>query len=205
MLSKFKTQKSMKTHFRGLIDEIGVCSSIKTNYPKYYPHFTELVYRHPHHEFKCLGMIDIAIKRNLQYNNLELYIMSSTGGYEVISYNLCITQKLTPKYQLKASMRTAIDNQITEYRQSAILECVFCGSTDNPHIDHIILFKQLYTEFLLEYIGDIPTKFNKNAGHLCIFTENDAKFMNAWNEYHKINASLRVLCCKCNTSRSKIR
>jgi hypothetical protein len=63
-ISNCKTQKSLKEYFRKVIDNIGLCESVKTKHSEYYSDFIEL-----------FGMVDIQIKLNPIYKNLELCIL----------------------------------------------------------------------------------------------------------------------------------
>jgi len=91
-LDNYKTQKSLKEYIKNIIDKIGICSSIKNNYPQYYDIFIELFYRHPKPE-KIIGITDIQIKKNPIYKYLELYIVYKDGKTDDISYNVCISGK----------------------------------------------------------------------------------------------------------------
>ncbi len=51
----------------------------------------------------------------------------------------------------------------------------------------------------------IPNTFvDKNDGtHRQTFIDDDIEFKNKWVEYHRNNATLRILCQSCNLKRSK--
>jgi len=83
------------------------------------------------------------------------------------------------------------------------MKCDFCGETENIHIDHIYMFKNLMIDFLL-INPNKPTLFNENTDNQYVFRLEDVathEYANKWYEYHKLNATLRPLCATCNLSR----
>ena len=82
------------------------------------------------------------------------------------------------------------------------LECKICKSREDIHIDHLILFKTLYDEFI-KTRNDIPTKFIENYFNGAQFSQDDIKFESEWKEFHKEKAVLRCLCKACNLTRKK--
>ena len=103
-------------------------------------------------------------------------------------------------------MRYAISNQILEYKNSCEehnLICEICKSKEDTHIDHIILFKQLYDDFLKQNKLNIPVKFDDNYYNSAMFTPEDELFNKSWCEYHEKHAILRCLCKSCNLKRNK--
>jgi hypothetical protein len=202
MIEQFKTKKAMKDYYCKIIHEIGLCDSIKTEYPQYYNEFIELFERHPNSKKRLEGITDIQIKKNIQYHNFELYIVTDISCI-CISYLLCISQKYTKNFGLKAAMRESIQSQITEFKTNTILICEICGSSENPQADHIKHFDELYNEFLSLNTLEVPTRFNDTLANLKVFKEEDFLFCKSWQDYHKQNATLRILCRTCNLSRPK--
>jgi len=204
MLSNFKTQKALKEHFKGLIQKIGLCESILNEYPQHYNDFIELFKRHPNYDEKCQNIIDIMIRKNPVYNNLELIIKKEDDSIDDISYLVCVSGK--PKNDLKTAMREAIQPQIDEFKSMSILICELCNSTTSIHIDHhsdFTPFEKLYIDFMNINKLPIPTSFNSNKAHINCFKEKDKEFSKSWYEYHRLNVSLRVLCKKCNQSQTR--
>lgn len=197
-LDNYKTQKSLKEHIKNIIQEMGICVSVKNDYPLYYNEFIELFYRHPNPE-KIINMTDIQIKPNPIYKNLELNIVYEDGKIDDISYNVCISGK--QKNYLKIAMRVAIMPQILEHKNKSKKECEQCDSTTNLEVDHIVWFEKLYDDFMKINKISIPLTFNNTLGHLKCFTKDDADFENSWILYHKQNATLRILCSECNKKR----
>ena len=95
-------------------------------------------------------------------------------------------------------MRNVINDQIIEYRTAQNkLVCEFCQSTDNPHVDHIIHFEKLMKDFIKE--NKAPETFLHECNKKIRFRQEDEAFKTKWQQYHRENATLRILCAKCNT------
>lgn len=202
-----KTQKQLKQCVREKIDKIGLCSSIILRYPKEWDGFMYLFKRHSDYPEKFNGLTDIKIIYNPVFKSqLEVIIVIRRGRvYEseaVSVLNNCITGK--PKDNLTVAMRNSIFPQIAQFKNNSIMECVLCNNTKNIHIDHHEpQFIDLKTEFLSIWKGPLPNIFDEDVGHLNIFSKKDNKFEKSWIEFHRTNATLRVLCKKCNLSRKK--
>jgi hypothetical protein len=82
---------------------------------------------------------------------------------------------------------------------------MFCSKTNKTeeiHIDHIIMFKDLTNNFLKNK-KNIPTDFDSNYYNGAMFRDIDNDFAEEWFKYHLENAQLRPLCKSCNLARSK--
>ena len=203
-LTNFKTQKALKLYFRGVIDTIGLCESIKKEYPNYYIDFLELFKRHPEYNEKCNNMIDIKIRRNVKYHQLELYIEKNNGDCIDISYNVCITGKGSNNF--KKAMRNCIESQILEFKLKNKGNCELCNSNIKIEIDHhsiLTPFEKLCIDFMNINKLEIPNEFDDSDSNSPYFKEKDKEFSNNWFNYHKNNVILRLLCKKCNTSQKK--
>jgi len=193
--------KSQKTNvFKAKLNK-GLCKSLKTERNEDFNDFMELFKYHPESETKLLNVIDLCIvsnKRNKKY--FEINLIKSTGEYEDVSYRCCINQR-NNNFNLNQALRYAIDPQIQEFRSKNINKCEKCGSTNNIHIDHIVMFKNLVDDFLKTTSKPIPSEFDDNEYNGAKFKTSDKEIENEWFIYHKKNAKLRCLCSKCNLSR----
>lgn len=199
-----KTQKQLKACVRQKIDEIGLCSSIKQFYPNEWDGFMYLFKRHSDYPEKFHGLTDIKIRYNPVYKTqLETIIIKNNGDEDNVSVlDNCITGK--PKDLLYEAMRNSIYPQIQEFKNNSVKNCVLCFDTKNIHIDHFEpQFIDLKTEFVNNWKQALPCNFQSNESHSKIFDIIDECFEKKWIEYHRINATLRVLCQKCNCSREK--
>ena len=204
MYKSFNSQKKLKEYVRKNIDEIGKCSSIKKYHPEQWDLFMYLFERHSDYPEKFDGLIDVSIKYNPEFTNqLETIIVKNNGDEDDVSVlNKCITGK--PKDNLTIAMRNSILPQILEFKNNNNLICELCKSIKNIEIDHFEpQFIDLKTTFLDNYNDMLPINFKQNNSHSKIFINNNINFENEWNEYHRKNAKLRVLCKKCNSLREK--
>ncbi len=201
------TQKQLKDKVRLEVDKIGLCMSIKTFHPELWGFFMALFERHSDYPEKFIGLIDAQIRYNQIYKSqLECIIIKKNGDEDDVSiFNNCITGK--PKDNLTIAMRNSIVPQIYQFKNISSLICELCESIKDIHIDHYEpQFVDLKTDFIDNYWkGQIPINFESNESNSKIFTINDINFEKEWFDYHKQNATLRVLCRKCNLSREKSR
>jgi len=206
-ISQFKTQASLKNHFRKIINRIGVCDSVKTTHPGDFLDFCEVFKRHSDYPGKFIGFVDIKIKYNLVFGNqLVVYIIKNNMTVDNVSVlKNCITGK--PKDNLKVAMRVSIQPQIEEYKHNNCIKvCEICGDYDRIEIDHhseISPFAKLYNDFLEINTFPIPASFDDTNSHMKCFKDLDYNFEKNWVQYHKENAILRMLCRRCNESQPK--
>ena len=206
-ISQFKTQASLKNHFRKIINRIGVCDSVKTTHPGDFLDFCEVFKRHSDYPGKFTGFVDIKIKYNLVFGNqLVVYIIKNNMTVDNVSVlKNCITGK--PKDNLKVAMRVSIQPQIEEYKHNNCIKvCEICGDHDRIEIDHhseISPFAKLYNDFLEINTFPIPASFDDTNSHMKCFKDLDYNFEKNWVQYHKENAILRMLCRRCNESQPK--
>jgi len=192
-------------YFRCKINDIGLCCSVKNEHNNFYNELMEIFKLHPNYPETFLNVVDVAIA----YNKInpkkcyELQLIKSNKTSEAISYRKCFVKTPTDN-SLKMAMRYSIKDQILDYKDSCDeLICAICGSEDYIQIDHVILFKTLYNDFLKQNTLTIPTSFDYTYFNSAKFKNDDVEFKNSWDEYHKKHAILRCLCNKCNLTRSK--
>jgi len=206
-IQQFKTQKSLKEHFRNMIHKIGVCNSVKTEYAIEFEDFCEVFKQHSDYPEKFIGFVDIKINYNPVYKKeLVVYIIKEDGKIDDVSVlNNCITGK--PKNNLKIAMRVSIEDQIKEYKNNNCkIFCEICHSYERLEVDHhsdISPFAKLYDDFMKMNNLPIPEKFDNTESHMKCFNELDRDFQKKWIQYHKENAVLRTLCSTCNNSQPK--
>jgi len=152
-------------------------------------------------------MIDIKIQYNpIHHKQLEVIIIKRNGQQDDVSlFQNCITGK--PKNNLTIAMRNTILPQILKYKKNNLPICVECGNTKNIEVDHHTpQFVDLTAEFIKSIDPKlIPFEFKQNDSHSKIFENKDNKFEKDWSAYHEMHAKLRILCKKCNSTRSKSR
>ena len=125
------------------------------------------------------------------------------------SWNSAIDKKIkTPFELLKQAMRFEINNQILDYKYgfNSPYVCNICKKfTSTVEIDHWeIDFKDLFNNFIEEN-PDSPKTFDDEPSYHCpVFKLCDKDFSKKWNEYHKINAKLQLLCVDCHIKKTRI-
>jgi hypothetical protein len=200
---KKTTKKEKLEYFKTLINDTGLCSSLKIQHPCVYEKLMDLFLTHPDYPEKIDDVVDIAIIKNkINTKYFELQLIKSNSATDNISYLACINKPNTTKH-LKEAMRYAILPQILNFKKTQLKpECSICKSDNDIQIDHLILFKHLYDEFIKNR-DDIPSKFNENYFNGAQFKPNDYLFEKEWFEFHQEKAMLRCLCKNCNLTRKK--
>jgi hypothetical protein len=153
---------------------------------------------------------DFSIKRNtLNGRAYELNIVRLDGTETDISWRLCISGKRPSNITtLYAAFRTVIDEQTMEFR-TLVKEnatCELCKTyTKKFHVDHVVHFQKLVTDFLNTTTLQVPIQFADcdDGTHRHTFLEADNAISRAFSDYHRRHAVLRVLCAPCNLSRTK--
>lgn len=205
MMEHLKTQTQIKKYTQKQIQKIGICNDIKTEHYDFYDFCTNFLFpRHYNYPLKFIDLHNIGIRKNKVFKNFEVYIIKNDGTIEDVSVlKHCITGKNNDK--LTQALRNSIYPQILDFKNSCkSLACVICGSYTDPHIDHCKpQFIELKNYFISNIKEKIPTEFDNNTFNGKIFRKEDELFEKKWNEYHAKNATLRVLCKKCNLSRKK--
>ena len=206
-ITQFKTQPSLRKHFREIIDRIGICDSLKLKYPLEFLDFCELFKRHSDYPGKFIGFVDIKINYNPVYKNqLVVYIIKENGDIDDVSVmGNCITGR--SKDNLKIAMRVSIQPQIDDYRNNTYRKvCELCGEHDRIEIDHHsdkMPFAKLCVDFMDTNTLPIPISFDDTKSHMKCFKKLDFNFEEKWIQFHKDFAILRMLCRTCNGSQPK--
>ena len=202
----FKTKGTFKLYIKEIIyNHIGITSSIKNNYNNYFDEMIELFKRHPNYINKTKNLIDVEIIQNIQNKNAYgINIINNDNTITPISWVTCIKGCNTSvKQNLTNAFRSAISNQIMDFKKDKILECEFCKSKNYIHVDHIYHFHKIRDTFLKTINHDlqIPNSFTSNNYNNTVFLEKDSEFNKLWQHYHLQNAELRLLCKICNLLR----
>lgn len=206
----FKTQKLAEDYVRNLIIKINICDSVKNRGIEYYNKLYDIILKHPDSDSKLRNIEDFKISKNkLNINAYELYIIKKDGIIEDVSWRICASGKHKKmKQEFVSALRYTIENQIYDFKKiSDLTICSLCGlSTNNtPHIDHIIHFDKIVEDFQKYIKKEAPINFDNAPDNTNrrMFKEEDKEYEQEWNNYHKNNAKLRVLCKRCNLTREK--
>jgi len=205
----YKSKKDFKEYADKLIyKNIGVCENIKDN--SYYQELLDLLKRHPDYKTKTKNMMNLAIRINkLNKSSLAVWIIKLNNPDEDISWaKNCINSKNNSKqFELNGALRSSVQEQIMSFKNNTLHKCVKCN-INADHVDHINHFESLTNMFFKKYENNlIPSDFDDmtdGSGRRC-FKPIDIIFEKEWQEFHKCNAKLRILCQKCNLTRPKFK
>lgn len=161
-----------------------------------YPSIVTLFQQHPKWATKSQNLERIGIHHNRGTNAFVL--IKQDGSVEDISYRKCINGTNSLHDENKA-MRDDVIPQILAFRQQSDLsQCSLCGisieTSRGAHIDHVIRFKDLKQQFKAS--PDVIHTISLGSHR----TISDPHIRLAWQEFHRKNAVLRVLCTHCNLS-----
>jgi hypothetical protein len=206
-VNDFETTEELRNFVVNLIRATGLCGSLSKSHPTEYDFFRTLFQRHPEGDRKGVTLItDISIRRYpksrgpiLEVQDHQFWILKSDGTECSISWNSCVKGAVNPVgKKLNWAFRQAVEGQIKEFRSTKKgVPCEFCGTHAELTVDHITKFRQLKEDFLALH-PEHPTQFGKNELAQEIFREEDLGYRRLWEEYHRQNANLRILCKSCN-------
>ena len=203
-VNDFTTIKKLKSYVRSELDSIGICSSLREKNPAKFLFFNDLFQRHPERERKGVDkIVDIQIKQHNK-GDYQMHIIKNDKTSDTISWIACVRKKGdTQGRKCRSAFRAAIDDQILEFRKNHRTEtCLFCKSDIGLTVDHIVHFSKLKKDFYKLYPNK-PTEFSKNSLQQHCFRDEDSEYAEAWANYHRLNADLRILCHSCNVGRDK--
>jgi len=204
----FDDKEKLRDYVIDNIINTGPTYSLKKTHRELYDFFFSLFQRHPEKDRKEVSLItDISIRRfprakpkkYLDFRDHQFFIIKNNGSEDSISWNSCVNKVGYPvQKRMSWAMREAIKDQIAEFKNANKNKaCELCGTYSDITADHIIKFKKLKEDFLLDN-PDHPNEFSKDKFGSEVFRDEDIEFVNLWKEYHKKNAILRILCKNCN-------
>jgi len=201
----YTTQKEFECFVKKLIyEDIGVCDDVETIHPTKFNILIKILERHPDFFSKTQNMEKVKLIRDTFNKNAIKVIIVKDGIEEAMSWKCAITGKhKTKRNQLMSAMRSSVDEQIKQFRYNNKKICVLCYTETDLQVDHFTPpFNELASNFITNINTNVPITFgecNDNT-HMKSFLEIDSNFKNEWVDYHYKNASLRMLCKKCNLS-----
>jgi 5-methylcytosine-specific restriction endonuclease McrA len=204
----FKTQKQLKEYIQSIFKELDLTESIKDKNIKYFEFLKLLCERHPQKDEKLKNFKDFKINRDsLNKKAFSLFIINNDNTETIISWIVCISGKdINPLTLFSSCLRNEIFYQINDFKETVDLSiCTLCTKlTTEIHIDHIIHFSKLVDDFISINKIKIPNNYLKPLNSFILkFNSEDQWIGDLFKEYHLNNASLRVLCAKCNLTRTK--
>lgn len=113
----------------------------------------------------------------------------------------------TPKSYVTKAARQEIDEQIQSFRSTDRTHvCCLCKEligVKKNHIDHIILFDTIWTDFLGSKGMDYKDVLTIQDEQTLVKTFQDRALAEEWKMYHKDHATLRKVHERCNLQRNK--
>ncbi|MBI5531806.1 MAG: DCL family protein [Deltaproteobacteria bacterium] len=167
----------------------------------------DLLAMHPEAQDKIgCGVASLQVEKNGPTRGF--WLTRRNGKRTDFSFPSCLTP-VTPERDALNGLRTAIRPQILAYRDEAFAgrDTVPCAATGAPvtrsshHVDHVPGFAELVVLFLQERgcaLGSLavePTRDGDTETRLA-----DAEVLEAWREFHRQHASLRIVSVVANLS-----
>jgi hypothetical protein len=206
---QFNSKKAFTDYVRCFIKNIGVCSSVSNKGTTEFQHLNNILKRHPEYHMKTSNMKDYKVITNyINRNALAVMIINNDDTETDISWHTAINGKPnTVESELKSAMRYSIEYQIQMFRNSQTqCVCNYCNiSNVLMHVDHVEQFQSLYDTFIKSVELKTPNSFldSKDGTHRRQFTPDDNEFETKWQNFHLNNATLQILCARCNLTRKK--
>jgi hypothetical protein len=206
----FKTKGRITQYVRDLIAAHSVGDVLQDGNHEF---ISELFKRHPEADRKIgAGIKRIEIILCPMYGKNKVFKLVRVDGSSTdISWRQCVDGK-PPKRDAQQALRNAVEYQISAFRQKMFAEGCYCRITGEPlgpgnsHVDHAppYTFQRLMDDFLVVKDMDVsevpitPPADNQTTTYLT-----DEAFEKEWCDFHKKNATLRLLSIKDNLSNAK--
>lgn len=174
VLSLIKTKCGRLSFVKEVVYSLG-CGYVHAG-DEYFDMFVELV----GDRFPDLCYFSIVPNRR-NYGSFETQAHMHDGSISVFSWNKLALGRVDSNHKkLRDVMRSAVVSDILAFKRDAVC-CVLCGSINNLQADHIEPFRDLANSYINLH-GD----------------DGGADWVSGWVSFHKQNASLQILCSKCN-------
>ena len=203
---EFKTKKESEIYTRSIINNIGENNINNTH--KHFQFLVDLLNNHHKKDSKIgCGVDSFIITKNARGTGYEVQIRRIDDTTESFSWKDCANHTHKNEQQLlEVAMRTAIDSQVQEFRNSNLEQCANpkCKKIGKCDVDHIEPFNNIKNKFLSTVNNGIPSEFDKQPNtHQHKFRECDADFESKWQLYHKLETRLQYLCYSCHKEKTK--
>ena len=204
---QFKTKKELKEYTKSLLHTKGICRIDKTD--KDYEFFYDLYLRKPSHKKYISSIISFEINQNPIHKNKidNLSVIDINNKKYVISWNDCCDGlDKNNGDKLREACRTSIHYQIKETWCNSI-KCFTCGkiktNEEKFEIDHYTNeFCKIYDNFIKQNKLKIPDDFHSNSTSQYSFKYENKDFQKSFEEFHKKEADLELLCYDCHRIKS---
>jgi hypothetical protein len=206
---QFPSKIALRQHVKNLLLELGKCV-IDNSHPLFI-FFLDLYYRKPSHlKYHPSTIAGFAINENPikkgEFN--KLFVITTNKGQLVVSWNDCcngIDKSILSR--LKEACRTSVRDQIQE-KWLISESCFVCGkikSHDSKfEVDHYRKeFCNIFGEFIAQNQLPVPTTFASISGSLYSFKPENTELGISFQQFHKREADLQLLCSECHRIKTK--
>ena len=204
---QFKTKTELREYTKNVLHTKGICRIDKTD--KDYKFFYDLYLRKPSHKKYISSIIGFEINRNPihKHRTDNLSVIDINNKKYIISWNDCcdgLDKNNADK--LREACRTSIHYQVKEIWCN-YTECFNCGKikTDEEkfEVDHYTTeFCKIYDNFIKQNKLEIPDDFDSNSTSQYSFKCKNGDFQKSFEEFHKNEADLQLLCYDCHRIKS---
>ena len=179
----------------------------------------DLFKEHPEAGRKSSGAayLGVGVRTNPYWKQKEFCVHRADGQIFDISYKSCINGKSESMVnyggRFADACRTAVVDQIIGFRSNlpdkvrcAITGEVVPGGRKGGHVDHVVHFQQLVTEFCREHKVDVSTvEYAKehDSADVGVVEFKEKGLASAFADYHQQHAKLRLVTTKANLTRVK--
>lgn len=208
---EFRTKTEVQRHYRSILNDYSLGESLSDTD---FNDILDLLTRHPEHEMKIgSGVSHIKVVQNPEYPSRCFWIFRNDGTNTDFSYITCVNGKSkTVNQEFTEACRVSVVDQILEYKNEYFASSGdgFCEETGvpvtwkNSHVDHIIPFAQIVSDFL-DFTGIVPSSemLSESTDSQCSVRFVCEKTESEWKSYHQIFARLRVVSVDFNLTRNR--
>lgn len=204
----FNTKKEVEDYIRNIVNTSELCKPIEE---KISENLLKIL-KHHHNFIKKIGIglkhLEIRINPSWNGPTKGLWIVRTDNSEVDISWVTALKPDGRPsvKEDISNAARYEISDQIHSYHDRGECNlCDICGKImirgNKLHVDHIIPFEKIFLDFLE---SSKITYSNISVKDIGVETEfNDRDFAHNWKEFHKNNATLRIVHKECNLRRQR--
>jgi hypothetical protein len=169
----------------------------------------ELIKRHPDAPAKIgVGIDHFEIRENAFYKQNVFWLIRTDGSETDFSYRRCVSgAEVSHRAQVLATMRTAISDQIIDYKRHALTPDARCSLTGAPldeatvHIDHDPPFIEIARAFLDDVGGVEAIELTPSEDGSIGRSFLNPLMAQRWSDFHRTRATLFLTTAEANMGR----
>ena len=202
----FKTKKELHEYTKKFLEENGVCEIDNLDKEKF-SFLLSLYSRKPSHKdyIKNIQRFKITLNPVKHDKPNHLSCIDNNNNEFVFSWNACCNGRDTKESEkLKEACRTSIKEQTASCWHSNN-KCYSCGKNKITgfEVDHFNEFIKIVNDFMEINTIKIPDNFESDAiTSQYMFKKEDDNFKQSFQNYHRENAILRLLCKECHREKT---